>query len=341
MQRTELHQLGEFTLIERLTKNFTTQNPSTLKAFGDDASVISHTKEKATLVSTDFLIEGIHFDLSYMPLKHLGYKAVVANISDIYAMNGTPEQITVSIAVSNRFSVEALEVLYEGIALACKNYNVDLVGGDTTSSLKGLTISITAIGTATPQKISYRSGAKVGDKIAVSGDLGGAYLGFQLLNREKQIHLENPNIQPDLSAHQYIVGRQLKPEAKKDVVRYFAEQNIVPTAMIDLSDGLSSDILHIAKQSKVGCRIYDANLPISKEVLEQAMEFNIDPMTCALNGGEDYELLFTIDPKDEYLINENEIDISFIGEIVAEEENCQIITASGNAYELTAQGWKK
>lgn len=339
IKRTELGELGEFALIDRLTKDFNAKNESTFKAVGDDAAVIIH-DSIATLVSTDMLIEGIHFDLSYMPLKHLGYKAVVANISDIYAMNAIPEQITVSIAVSNRFSVEALEILYEGIKQACDVYNIDLVGGDTTSSLSGLAISITAIGKAKKEQLAFRSGAKAGDKICVSGDLGGAYLGFQVLNREKQIHLENPNIQPDLSKHQYIVGRQLKPEARKNIIEYLHQNEIVPTSMIDISDGLASELLHIAKQSKVGCKIYDANLPISKEVFDQAMEFNIDPMTCALNGGEDYELLFTIDPKDEAMIEMSELDVSIIGTIEDIEAGCVIITASNTEYKLTAQGWK-
>lgn len=339
IKRTELNSLGEFALIEKLTKHFKANNQSTKKAIGDDAAVISNA-DKETVVSTDLFIEGVHFDLSYFPLKHLGYKLVIANISDIYAMNAIPEQITISIAVSNRFSVEALEELYQGIELACENYKIDLVGGDTTSSTKGLIISVTAIGSAKKEQLAYRNGAKVGDVICVTGDLGGAYLGFQVLNREKQIHLENPNIQPDLTKHQYIVSRQLKPEARKKTIQFFHENNIVPTAMIDLSDGLSSDMMHITKQSNVGCRIYDANLPISKEVFDQAIEFNLDPMTCALNGGEDYELLFTINPKDEGMIEMSDIDVSIIGKITAVEDDSVIVTSSNKEYKLIAQGWK-
>lgn len=340
IKRTELSSLGEFALIDRLTKDFKAKNSNTIKAIGDDAAVIEH-KDSCTLISTDMLVEGVHFDLSYMPLKHLGYKAVVVNISDIYAMNATPQQITVSVALSNRFSVEALEEFYAGIKQACETYHIDLVGGDTTSSVKGLIISITAIGSAKKEDITYRNGAKVGDKICVTGDLGGAYLGFQVLNREKQIHLQNPNIQPDLSNHQYIVGRQLKPEAKRSLIAFFKENEIKPTAMIDLSDGVSSDMMHIAKQSNVGCKIYDANLPVSKEVFDQAMEFNLDPMTCALNGGEDYEMLFTINPKDEAMIELSDLDISIIGEITKAEEDCVIVTSNNKEYKLLAQGWKE
>lgn len=339
-KRTEIGELGEFGLIERLTQNFKPKNSSTTKAIGDDAAVIDN-KDLVSLVSTDMLIEGVHFDLSYMPLKHLGYKAVIVNISDIYAMNGIPEQITVSLGISNRFSVEALEDFYAGVQQACEVYNIDLVGGDTTSSLKGFIISITAIGKAKKENIAYRNGAKVGDKICVTGDLGGAYLGFQVLNREKQIHLQNPEIQPDLSNHQYIVGRQLKPEAQKSLIEFLHQNHITPTAMIDLSDGLASDLKHIAKESGVGCKIYDANLPISKEVFDQAMEFNLDPMTCALNGGEDYEMLFTIDPKDEAAVELSGLDISIIGEIHSLENGCTIVTSTGNEHKLTAQGWKE
>ena len=338
-KRTEIGELGEFGLIERLTKNFAPKNGSTFKAIGDDAAVIEN-KDWATVVSTDLLLEGVHFDLSYMPLKHLGYKAVVINISDIYAMNAIPEQITVSLGISNRFSVEALEEFYAGVRQACELYKIDLVGGDTTSSLKGLVISITAIGKAQKESLTYRNGAKIGDKICVTGDLGAAYLGFQVMNREKQIHLQNPEIQPDLSNHQYIVGRQLKPEAQKALIEFLHENKIVPTAMIDLSDGLASDLKHIAKESNVGCKIYDANLPISKEVFDQAMEFNLDPMTCALNGGEDYEMLFTIDPKNEAEIELSDLDITVIGTIEAIENGCVIVGSSGAEHKILAQGWK-
>jgi len=339
-KRTEIGELGEFGLIERLTKNFAPKNGSTFKAIGDDAAVIEN-KDWATVVSTDLLLEGVHFDLSYMPLKHLGYKAVVINISDIYAMNAIPEQITVSLGISNRFSVEALEEFYAGVRQACELYKIDLVGGDTTSSLKGLVISITAIGKAQKESLTYRNGAKIGDKICVTGDLGAAYLGFQVMNREKQIHLQNPEIQPDLSNHQYIVGRQLKPEAQKALIEFLHENKIVPTAMIDLSDGLASDLKHIAKESNVGCKIYDANLPISKEVFDQAMEFNLDPMTCALNGGEDYEMLFTIDPKNEAEIELSDLDITVIGTIEAIENGCVIVGSSGAEHKILAQGWKE
>jgi len=339
IQRTEIGDLGEFALIERITKNFSSKNKSTIKGIGDDAAVVSNGNYE-TLISTDMLLEGIHFDLSYMPLKHLGYKAVVVNLSDIYAMNARPEQITVSLGISNRFSVEAIDAFYEGVQQACKTYNVDLVGGDTSASLKGLIVNITAIGKAKKEDIVYRSGAKVGDLICVTGDLGSAFMGFQILNREKQVYNENKNVQPDLAKHEFLVGRQLKPEAKKDLIAYFAENKIKPTSMIDISDGLSSELMHIAKQSEVGCQIFDANLPISKEVFDLAIELNIDPMSCALSGGEDYEMLFTIDPKDEHKINDAEIDVSFIGSIVKASEGCTITTASNNVHKLIAQGWK-
>lgn len=338
-KRTELGDLGEFALIDRLTKGFKPNNKSTIKAVGDDAAVIDNSK-LVTLVSTDMLLEGIHFDLAFMPLQHLGYKSVVVNLADIYAMNAVPEQITISLAISNRFSVEALELFYEGVHQACETYNIDLVGGDTTSSLKGLIISVTSIGKAKKEDVVYRNGAKEGDLICVTGDLGGAYMGFQILNREKQVYSQNAKIQPNLAEHKYLVGRQLKPEVNKDLISYFAKNDFKPTSMIDISDGLSSELMHISKQSNVGCNIFDANLPISKEVFDQAIEFNIDPMTCALNGGEDYEILFTIDPKDEHKINEDEIDVSFIGSITKLEDGCTITTSSNKVHQLIAQGWK-
>ncbi len=338
-KRTELGDLGEFALIERLTKGFSSKNESTIKAVGDDAAVISNPNCE-TLVSTDMLLEGIHFDLAFMPLQYLGYKAVVVNLSDIYAMNAVPQQITVSLAISNRFSVEALELFYEGVKLACQKYNVDLVGGDTTSSLKGLIISITAVGKAKKEDITYRSGAKEGDIVCVTGDLGAAYMGFQVLNREKQVFQQNAKVQPNLSEHAYIIGRQLKPDANDKLIEYFAQNNIKPTSMIDVSDGLSSELLHISKQSNVGCHIYEANLPISKEVFDLAITFNIDPMTCALNGGEDYEMLFTLNPKDEHKINETAIDVSIIGEITHIDKGCTITSASNKSHQLIAQGWK-
>ncbi len=338
-ERTEISSLGEFALIDRLTQKFDLQNPSSLKGIGDDAAVIDYGGTLATVVSTDFLVEGIHFDLMYMPLKHLGYKAVVVNLSDIYAMNAQPKQITVSLAISNRFSVEALEELYAGVAEACKHYGVDLVGGDTTSSLKGLFISITAIGQANPKKITYRNGAKVGDLLCVTGDLGAAYLGLQILEREKQIYLSNPEVKPDLEEQQYLIGRQLKPEARRDMIEMFAKNNLVPTAMIDVSDGLASEIFHLCKQSNVGAIVEESGVPIHPDAQLMALKFQIDPITCALSGGEDYELLFTIDPKDvdkvKYLP-----DIYIMGEMTDSKDGIKLHTKGGNIHNLTAQGWK-
>ncbi|MFN8322162.1 MAG: thiamine-phosphate kinase [Chitinophagales bacterium] len=334
---TPISALGEFGLIERLTHGFETVNPSTIKTVGDDAAVIDNSGKK-TVVSTDLLVEGIHFDIMYTPLKHLGYKSVVVNLSDIYAMNATPKQVTVSLAISSRYTVEALEELYEGIKLACKNYQVDLVGGDTTSSLSGLIISVTAIGEASEEELVYRNGAKVGDLICVTGDLGGAYLGLQILEREKRIYLEHPGVQPELENADYLIGRQLKPEARKDVIHFFKEMNIKPTSMMDLSDGLSSDIFHICKQSGVGCDINEATVPVSEDAYNMALNFNLDPITCALNGGEDYELLFTIEPEDETKLN-GEDTFSIIGQITAKENGCVLITRSGNRHQLKSQGW--
>ena len=335
---TPVSELGEFGLIERLTKNFTSVNASTLKGVGDDAAVIDSGGMK-TIVTTDLLVEGIHFDLMYTPLKHLGYKSVVVNLSDIYAMNAEPKQITVSIAISSRFTVEALDELYEGIRHACKNYNVDLIGGDTTSSLSGLMISVTAIGVANAEDIIYRSGAKEGDLVCVTGDLGAAYLGLQILEREKRIYLEHPEVQPELENADYLIGKQLKPEARREVIQFFKDMNLKPTAMMDLSDGLSSDILHICKQSGVGCELNEAQIPVSEDAYQMALQFNLDPVTCALNGGEDYELLFTIEPEDETKIG-NEDTFSIIGQITKKENGCVLITRSNNRHPLTAQGWK-
>ncbi|MCB0510033.1 MAG: thiamine-phosphate kinase [Chitinophagales bacterium] len=337
-KHTPLSQLGEFALIKELTQDFKLQQESTIKGVGDDAAVMDY-KDMQTVLSTDLLIEGIHFDLSYCPLKHLGYKAVVVNLSDIYAMNAEPKQITVSIAVSNRFSVEALKELYEGIKLACEFYQVDLVGGDTTSSLKGLIISVTAIGQGKKDELVYRNGAQVGDFICVSGDLGAAYMGLQLLNREKQVFLENPNMQPQLGEHQFLVGKQLKPEARKDIVAYLKEYNIKPSAMIDVSDGLSSELLHLCTQSNVGCLIYEANVPVHNDTYNQSLEFNIDPITCALSGGEDYELLFTLSPEEEAKLNTEEIDIAVIGKIVEKDKSCLLQSRANHLHKLTAQGW--
>ena len=337
MTRTEISTLGEFGLIERLTKDFAPQNSSTLRGIGDDAAVIDN-GSLATVVSTDLLVEGIHFDLMYTPLKHLGYKAVVVNLSDIYAMNAQPKQITVSLAISNRFSVEALEELYEGIREACKRYGVDLVGGDTTSSLKGFVISVTAIGQGDPKKLTYRNGAKVGDLLCVTGDLGAAYLGLQILEREKQLYLASPDVQPDLEQQDYLIGRQLKPEARQDMIAMFSKNNLVPTAMIDVSDGLASEIFHLCKQSGVGALVEESGVPIHPEAQLMALKFQLDPITCALSGGEDYELLFTIDPKDVEKIKYLP-DIYIMGEMTAPEDGIQLHTKGGNLHQLKAQGW--
>ena len=338
--RTELSELGEFGLIDKLTSGFISSNVSTMFGVGDDAAVISISEEEALLVSTDMLVEGVHFNLMYMPLKHLGYKAVAVNVSDICAMNGTAEQITVSIALSNRFPLEALEELYEGIHAACKNYNVDLVGGDTTSSFSGLIISITAIGRARKDRISYRSGARENDLLVVSGDLGGAYMGLQVLEREKQIFESNPEIQPDLDGHDYIIQRQLKPEARQDVIKYLKELDVVPTSMIDISDGLSSEILHLCKNSNTGCFVYDEKIPIDGSTSMAAIDFNLDPVTCALNGGEDYELLFTVDQADYDKIKGNP-HMTIIGHMTHPNDGIYFIDKNGSAVTLKAQGWKQ
>lgn len=337
--RTELDKLGEFGLIDHLTQNFKTERPNTIKGIGDDAAVLSLSDDEVQLISTDLLIEGVHFNLMYMPLKHLGYKAVAVNVSDICAMNGVAEQITVSIAVSNRFPVEALEELYDGIHTACKMYNIDLIGGDMSSSLSGLTISITAVGRAKKEEVSYRSGAKENDLLVVSGDLGAAYVGLQVLEREKEVYNSNPNIQPDLDGHDYIIERQLKPEARLDIVKYLKELEVVPTSMIDISDGLASEILHICKSSKVGCHIYDEKIPIDGKTSMTAIEFNLDPNTCAMNGGEDYELLFTVSLSDYDKIKGNP-HMTVIGHITDEKDGRYYIDKNGAAIELIAQGWE-
>lgn len=335
--RTSLDELGEFGLINHITKHFKTQHTTTVKAVGDDAAVLAASK-KERLVSTDLLIEGVHFDLSYMPLKHLGYKAVVVNLSDVYAMNGTAEQITVSIAVSNRFTLEAIEELYAGIQLACNTYKIDLIGGDTTSSTKGMLISVTAIGTAEKKDIVYRNGAKDTDLIVVSGDLGAAYLGLQVLEREKQVFKVNPNSQPDLDAYSYLIERQLKPEARKDVVGILAELNVKPTSMIDISDGLSSEIMHICSQSKVGCKIYEDKFPLDPQVISTCEEFEIDSTMVALSGGEDYELLFTVSINDFDTIKDNP-NFSIIGHITEENQGTNLVTRANQELALKAQGW--
>ncbi|MBU6342607.1 MAG: thiamine-phosphate kinase [Bacteroidetes bacterium] len=337
MARTDVNTLGEFGLIEHLTRNFPIVQPETLKGVGDDAAVIDNGTH-LTVVSTDMLVEGIHFDLAYTPLKHLGYKAVAVNLSDIYAMNAFPKQITVSIALSNRFSVEALEELYAGIHAACETYQVDLVGGDTTSSPKGLVISVTAIGQGDRDLLCYRSGAQVGDLICITGDLGAAYLGLQILEREKQLWQENPQIQPDLENQKYVIGRQLKPEARRDVVEIFRKINLKPTSMIDISDGLASEVFHICKQSKVGALIEESGVPIHPEAEMLALKFKLDPITCALNGGEDYELLFTIRPEDVDLIRFLP-EIYIAGEILDAKDGIKLNTKGGNLHALKAQGW--
>jgi thiamine-monophosphate kinase len=337
-KRTEISELGEFGLIEHLTKNFPIEHQSTVKGIGDDAAVIEN-GDFLTLVSTDLLVEGIHFDLAYMPLKHLGYKAVVVNLSDIYAMNGRPKQITVSLAVSNRFSVEAMEEIYEGIRLACRRYDVDLVGGDTTGSINGLLISITAIGQGEKGKITYRNGAKKGDIICVTGDLGAAYLGLQILEREKQIWLTNPDVQPDLGTRKYLIERQLKPEARRDAVEVFEKAGLIPTAMMDISDGLASELIHICKQSGVGAFLEESGVPIHQDAQLQAIDFGLDPITCALSGGEDYELLFTIDPSDIEKVRFLP-DIYIAGEITEAADGINLHTLKGNVHPLKAQGWR-
>lgn len=336
-ERTEISDLGEFGLIDRLTKNIELQNASSVLGVGDDAAVIDHFG-KQTVVTTDLLVEGVHFDLMYTPLKHLGYKSVIVNLSDIYAMNATPTQVVISLGISSRFSLEAVDELYEGIYAACEKYGVDLVGGDTTSSQKGLIISITAIGEVAPDKYVKRSTAQKGDLLCVSGDLGGAYIGLLFLEREKKIFLESPGVQPDLEGEAYVVGKLLKPEARKDIIDFFGNEKITPTSMMDISDGLSSEILHICKQSQLGCVLYEDKLPVAEATRQAAFKFEIDPTACALSGGEDYELLFTI-PQAEYdklVLNEQ---ISVVGYMTDAEQGAHIITKGGSKYPITAQGW--
>lgn len=336
-ERTEISSLGEFGLIEHLTKNFEIQNASTIVPVGDDAAVIDHFG-KQTVITNDLLVEGVHFDLMYMPMKHLGYKTVVVNLSDIYAMNAVPTQILLGLAFSNRFSLEALDEFYAGVHAACEEYGVDLIGGDTTTSQKGFLISCTAIGEVAPDSYVRRNGAKKGDLLCVSGDLGAAYLGLTILEREKRIFLENPQVQPDLEGEKYIVGRMLKPEARKDLIQFFEEKGLKPSAMIDISDGLSSEILHICTQSGVGCVLYEDKIPIGDETRLAAFKFNLDPTACALSGGEDYELLFTIGQADYDVIKSNK-DISIVGYITELEEGRTIYTKGGTRHPLTAQGW--
>jgi len=335
--RTEISSLGEFGLIDHLTANIEIKNASTLVGVGDDAAVIDHFGRQ-TVITTDLLLEDVHFDLVYTPLQHLGYKSVIVNLSDIYAMNATPTQITLSIGISNRFSLEALDDFYEGVYAACETYGVDLVGGDTASSKKGFVISVTAIGEVAPDRFVKRSTAKKGDLICCSGDLGAAYLGLILLEREKKIFLESPDVKADLENEKYVIGRLLKPEARKDIIEFFQQNDIVPTAMMDISDGLSSEILHICKQSGLGCVLYEDKIPIAEETRNAAFKFELDPTACALSGGEDYELLFTI-PQQDYdklVLNEQ---ISVIGYMTEPENGSKIITKGGNTFDITAQGW--
>ncbi len=335
--KTSLETLGEFGLINHLTEYFKINHSSTIKGVGDDCAVIS-SEDKELVVTTDLLIEGVHFDLTYMPLKHLGYKSVMVNLSDVYAMNADAKQITVSLAVSNRFPLEALEELYAGIQLACKTYNIDLIGGDTTSSTKGMLISITAIGSAKKEDIVYRNGAKPTDLIVVSGDLGGAYLGLQVLEREKKVFEVNPNNQPDLDNYTYIIERQLKPEARKDIPKLLKELDVKPTSMIDISDGLSSELFHICTQSKTGCKVYEDKFPLDPQVISTCEEFNIDSTMVALSGGEDYELLFTISINDFEKIKANP-NLTVIGHITEENEGLKLVTRANQELDLKAQGW--
>src|SRR5687768_14326836 len=335
--RTEISTLGEFGLIDHLTENNEIKNASTILSVGDDAGVIDHFG-KQTVVSTDMLVEGIHFDLMYTPLKHLGYKSVVVNLSDIYAMNATPTQITMSIAFSNRFSLEALDEFYEGIYAACDKYDVDLIGGDTTSSQKGFIICVTAIGEVAPDKYVKRSGAKEGDLLCVSGDLGGAFLGLTLLEREKKVFLETQGVQPDLESQDYIIRRILKPEARKDIIEFFSANEITPTSMIDVSDGLASEVLHICKQSNMGCMLYEEKIPVNDLARQFAYKLELDPTACALSGGEDYELVFTLLQKDYDKIILNE-QISVAGYITEVGEGTKIVTKGGNTHKIIAQGW--
>jgi len=337
-QGTDIGSLGEFGLIDHLTKHFENHQPTTVKGIGDDAAVISSEENKQMIVTTDMLVEGVHFDLSYMPLKHLGYKAVVVNLSDVYAMNAEPMQITVSLAVSNRFPVEALEELYAGIASAAKMYKIDVVGGDTTSSNTGMVLSITALGQAQRDTIVYRDGAKENDLLVVSGDLGAAYLGLQVLEREKQVFQVNPNAQPDLEPYSYLVERQLKPEARKDIPALLKELEVMPTSMIDISDGLSSEIIHLCKKSEVGCNLYEDKIPLDPQVISTCEEFNMDSTTIALSGGEDYELLFTVAPEDFLKIKANP-HLSVIGHMTKKEEGTHLITRANTKIPLIARGW--
>lgn len=336
--RTDINQLGEFKLIDRITHNFSPTLESTILSVGDDAAVIQPGEQQQVIITTDMLTEGIHFDLGYVPLEHLGYKAVAVNVSDIAAMNGIPTQITVSLGLSNRFSVEAVEALYRGIRYACENYKVDLVGGDTTASASGLIISVTAVGQASPDVVTKRSGAQENDIVCVTGDLGGAYMGLQVLVREKQVFVSNPDQQPQLEKYDYVVKRQLRPEARMDLIHELRDLQVVPTAMIDVSDGLASELFHLSKQSGVGFRIFEENIPVDHQTYETAVEFRLSPITCALNGGEDYELLFTIRQED-YEKIKNLADVHSIGYAQPQKDGIQLATKAGDLIPIQAQGW--
>lgn len=336
-EKTSLEELGEFGLIKHLTQNFKIKHDTSVKGVGDDAAVLQ-CKDKQILISTDLLLEGIHFDLSYVPLVHLGYKAVQVNLSDIYAMNGLAQQITVSLGLSNKFPLEAVEEIYKGIELACNKYNIDLIGGDISVSKQGLVISVTSIGFAKTKDVTYRNGAEENDLLCVSGDLGGAYVGLQILEREKKIFFENPKIQPDLQGKDYIIERQLKPEARRDIVYLLYQLNIKPSSMIDISDGLASEILHLCQQSEKGCTIYEEKIPIDPMTWETAREIGLDPTICALHGGEDYELLFTIKQVD-YQKIKYDVDISVIGYMTDKKSGVNMISKSNAVHELKAQGW--
>lgn len=336
-KRSEISQLGEFGLIEKISREFDLRNKTSLKGIGDDTAVIDG-GDYNLLLSTDMLLEGVHFDLAYTPLQHLGYKAVAANVSDIAAMNGRPEQITVGLGISNRFSVEAVEALYQGIRAACENYNVDLVGGDTSSSASGLVIAISILGRASKSSTVLRSGAKPNDIVCVTGDLGAAYMGLQILEREKQVFLTNPEMQPDLERYEYLVGRQLRPEARMDVVLELADLGVIPTSMIDVSDGLASEVLHISKSSRVGIKLFEDKVPIDNMTFDTALEFNLDPVVIALNGGEDYELLFTIKPDDFEKLKKHP-DIHFIGHAHEDQSQNIMISKQGTVVPIRAQGW--
>lgn len=335
--RTEISSLGEFGLIDHISQNFTSRQASTVLGIGDDAALIKAGK-MLKVISTDLLLEGVHFDLSYFPLAHLGYKAIAVNISDIAAMNAVPQQVTVSLGLSNRFSVEAIDEFYKGVKMACTNYNVDLIGGDTSASHTGLLISVTAIGEVSEEKVAKRSGARDKDIICATGDLGGAYVGLQVLEREKQVYLTDPGMQPKLDDYEYLVSRQLRPEARMDIIFELAELEVVPTAMIDISDGLASELLHISKQSGLGLRVFEEQLPIDNQTYETAVAFNLDPITCVLNGGEDYELLFTIKQADFEKLKKH-ADIHFIGHMDASDKTAGLVTKNGTWVDLKAQGW--